>query len=222
MLRNLALALSIFWVVPAFAQHDDHADAHEAAHDDHADHSDGDHAEHGGHHGEVTLGAIIADKKFIASLISFGILLFVIFFGARRKIRAALENRKREIEEAVAEARRREEEAEAKRKEFEERLARLDTEMEQIRDEVVKAGEAERDRIVADAEAKAAIMRKDAQFQIEQQMKQLRADLTKETIEAAIGAASELLREKTSPADQQRLADGYLESIADLAKETRA
>ena len=39
--------------------------------------------------------------------------------------------------------------------------------------EMIKAGEAERDRIVAQAEEKAARMRKDTNFLIEQQIKQL-------------------------------------------------
>ncbi len=173
------------------------------------------------HHGEVTLGAIFRDPNFRASVVSFGLLALLLYFGARQKVRSALESRRREIEEAVAEARRREEEAEAKRKEFEERLARLDGEMERIRQEVIKAGEEERDRIVQEAEEKAAHLRRDAQFQVEQQMKQLREELTVEAIEAAIAAATELLAKSTTADDQRRLAQGYLETVAAMAEEKR-
>ena len=48
-----------------------------------------------------------------------------------------------------------------------------------------------RDRIVAEAEARATRMRDDTRFVIEQQMKQLRADLTREAIEAAVNAAEQ-------------------------------
>lgn len=225
MRRLLTLAaLSCWLALPVAAQpHDEHHGdemAHEEAHADHADHAD----EHGDHHGhgEVSFEALTHDKKFIASLISFGILMMIIVGVGRRRVRASLENRRREIEEAVEEARRREEEAEAKRKEFEERLAQLDSEMEKIREEVVRAGETERDRIVEDAEAKAALMRKDAKFQIEQQMKQLREDLTREAVEAAVTAAAGILTEKTTSTDQQRLAQSYLEQVAATAKEKRA
>ncbi len=230
MRRLLTLAaLSCWLALPVAAQpHDDHHGeevAHEEAHADHAD-------EHGDHHGHgdafaalslgEKFGALTNDKKFIASVISFSILMLILIGVGRRRVRAALENRRREIEEAVEEARRREEEAEAKQKEFEVRLAQLDSEMEKIREEVVRAGETERDRIVEDAEAKAALMRKDAKFQIEQQMKQLREDLTREAVEAAVTAAAGILTEKTTSTDQQRLAQSYLEQVAATAKEKRA
>ena len=231
-----ASALALWLVLPVAAQpHDDehHDEMHqqldehgEAVHDEaHVDHDAHGADAHGGHgHGEVSWDALSHDPKFIASLISFSILMMIIVLAGRRRVRAALENRRREIEEAVEEARRREEEAEAKRKEFEERLAALDSEMEKIREEVIRAGEVERDRIVEDAEAKAALMRKDAKFQIEQQMKQLRDDLTREAVEAAVSAAAEILTQKTTSSDQERLANGYLEHVAASAKtkETRS
>lgn len=214
----LAFALVLGWALPSSPLA---AQPHAGEQTAHAEEHDGDHAEEE-HHGEVTIDAILADPNFRASLVSFGLLVLLIYVGARRKIRAALESRRREIEDAVAEARRREEEAEAKRKEFEERLERLDAEMENIRQEVIKAGEEERDRIVQEAEEKAALMRKDAQFQIEQRMKQLREELTAEAIEAAVAAATELLAKGMTAEDQRRLAQDYLQSVAAMAEEKRA
>lgn len=218
--RQLGFALGLMlWASPLAAQ--GHGTPEHGAEHASEGHEAAGHAEEE-HHGEVTLGAILHDPNFRASVVSFGLLALLLYFGARRKVRAALEGRRREIEEAVAEARRREEEAEAKRKEFEERLARLDAEMERIREEVIKAGEEERDRIVQEAEEKAALIRRDAQFQIEQQMKQLREELTAEAIEAAVGAATELLAKSTTPDDQRRLAQGYLEAVASMTEEKRA
>jgi len=78
---------------------------------------------------------------------------------------------------------------------------------------MIDAGVAERDRIIADAQSKAERMRKDAQFLIDQQMKQLRIDLTREAVTAAVDAAEKVLREKASPADQERLAREYLQRL---------
>jgi F-type H+-transporting ATPase subunit b len=227
MRRLLAIAAFGCWLtLPVLAQpHDLHEELEEYAEEVHEEgnidpehHADA----HGGHGHAVSGEALLNDEKFIASLISFACLALILYFAGRRRISASLENRRREIEEAVEEARRREEEAEAKRKEFEERLAQLDSEMEKIREEVIRAGEAERDRIVEDAEAKASLMRKDAKFQIEQQMKQLREDLTREAVEAAVTAAGEILQQKTTATDQERLAKTYLEQVAASAKENRA
>lgn len=171
-----------------------------------------------GHHGHVTLSGIFADGKFLASLVSFFLLVFLGVYFLRAKIRAGLSARKREIEEAVAEANRVRAEAEAKKAELEERLAKLDDELATVRAELQKAAETERDRIVQEAEAKAALLRKDTKFQIEQRMKQLREDLTRETVVAAVRAAEKVLADKTTAADQQRLADAYLAELAKVAQ----
>lgn len=182
---------------------------------------------HGGGHGDVTWGAIFSDRGWQAALITFTCLVLLFWFFLFKKGRAvpkALEARRREIEEHLAEAQRLKAEAEAKKAEYAERLEALDSQLESLRGEMVRAGEQERDRIVAEAESKAASIRKDVEFTIQQRMKQLREDLTGEMARAAVAAAEEVLREQTKPADQQRLADEYLKSLADAAgsKETQA
>jgi F-type H+-transporting ATPase subunit b len=66
---------------------------------------------------------------------------------------------------------------------------------------------------VIDAEAKAERMRKDAEFLVEQELKQIRQDLWRDTVEAAVGAAEELLKKRVTPADQERMAEDYLADL---------
>jgi hypothetical protein len=61
-------------------------------------------------------------------------------------------------------------------------------------------------------------MRRDAEFLVEQEVKQIRADLWRGTVEAAVTAAEELLKKRVTPADQERLAEDYL---ADLGSGSR-
>lgn len=205
----------------AFAQHDEHAehidegDHHAGLDEDgHGEHSEEDHA-HGG--GEVTLSKIFSDRQFLASLITFFVLFFLVVKLAGGKINEALGARKREIMENLEEAQRKKAEAEALREEYADRLSRMGEELERIKAEMLKAGEAERDRIVADAEHKAASMRRETQFQIEQKFKQLREDLTREAVAAAIGAAQERVASEATMSDQTRLAEDYLKNIAEAA-----
>ena len=223
---NRAVLFACLYALPVAAQDHDHdhdhsgetAEEHAAHAGDHAgEHADEDHA-HDAHHGQVTMSAILADGKFRASLVSFGLLFALGVYFLRQKIRAGLSARKREIEEAVAEANRVRAEAEAKKAELDQRLARLDDELALVRVELQKTAEAERDRIVQDAETKAALLRKDTQFQIEQRIKQLREDLTRETVVAAVRAAEKVLADKTTAADHQRLADAYLAELAKVAQ----
>ena len=61
-----------------------------------------------------------------------------------------------------------------------------------------------------EAEEKAARMQKDAAFLLEQEAKQMRLDLQREAVEAALAAAEELLTKRVTPADQERLAEEFL------------
>lgn len=221
---NRAVLFACLYALPVAAQDHDHDHDHDHSGEtaeEHAAHA-GEHADeahgHDAHHGEVTISAILADGKFRASLVSFGLLVALGVYFLRQKIRAGLSARKREIEEAVAEANRVRAEAEAKKAELDQRLARLDDELALVRVELQKTAEAERDRIVQDAETKAALLRKDTQFQIEQRIKQLREDLTRETVVAAVRAAEKVLTDKTTAADHQRLADAYLAELAKVAQ----
>ena len=53
-------------------------------------------------------------------------------------------------------------------------------------------------------------MRKDAEFLVEQEMKQIRQDLWRDTVEVAVTAAEDLLKKRVTPADQERIAEDYL------------
>lgn len=206
-LRIVALASACFLAAPAAALAQEHGEHVEET------------AGHG-EHGELTFGEAVRNSEFVGALANFLLLVAIIIAFARRPLGNFLVARRKTIEEGLTEARRLKEAAEKKYNEYNERLQRLDRELEKIRKEMVAAGEAERDRIVSEAEAKAARMRRDAEFLIEQQMKQLRVDLTREAVEAAVAAAEQVLREATSPSDQQRLAQQYIERLAAEAKQT--
>jgi F-type H+-transporting ATPase subunit b len=174
------------------------------------------HGEHGEHHG-------IDWNLMIWQIIDFSAVVFVVVYFGRKPLARFLTERRAGVAEALEEAQRLKAAAEAREKELRERLVKLNDEMAALRADMVKAGVEERDRIVADAEEKAARMRKETEFVIEQQLKQLRVDLTKEAVDAAITAAQEVLSSEASAADQERLGKLYLaELAAAAAKEKRA
>lgn len=178
-----------------------HGDAHGAAEGGHGD-------AHGGeHHAEINT------FELGGSIVNFALLLVILFVLLRKSVPEFLRNRRASVVEGMEEARRVKEEAEAKYKEYSQRIDNLDAELDRLREEMRRAGMDERDRIVADASKRAEKMRDEARFLIEQQMKQLREDLTREAIEAAIGAAEAMLVKSTTPQDQERLAKEYLGSI---------
>jgi F-type H+-transporting ATPase subunit b len=165
------------------------------------------HGEHGEHGWDNT--------ALIASFVNFFILLFVFVHLFKDKLQSFLKERKAEVERALTEAARLKAEAAAKHREYSERLAKLDEELAQIKRDLIDAGTRERDRIVAEAEHKASRMRHEAAFIIEQQAKQLRADILHETAELAVAGAEALLLKTTTSYDQQRIAQDYLKALAE-------
>ncbi len=171
-------------------------------------------AEHGEEHG-LSITDAVGTTGFKGALVNFCLLLALFIWMGRKPVTKFFTERRSMIENELKEAARLKEEAEEKFAEYSERLEKLDEELAQIREEMAEAGEKERDRIVAEAEAKAARLRKDAEFVIEQQMKQLREELTEAAVSAAVAAAQEVLVEETSANDQQRLAEEYVKRLHD-------
>jgi F-type H+-transporting ATPase subunit b len=213
-MRTFALVLCLC-AVPAFALAQ-HEEEHVEAYADVA--AEG---EHGGHHGHPTAAEALSHKELQGAILNFTILVIALVYFGGKKIRTALEARRDQVASELAEAKRLKEEAEAKHALYQKRLVSLDAELATIREEMIKAGEAERDRLVAEAEKKAASMRREAEFLVDQRMKQLKEDLSREAVAQAIAAAEKVLREKTTPEDQARLSKAFLSRIGTVAKEGR-
>jgi len=176
---------------------------------------------HGGQ-AQMTVSALFKNRVFQGTLINFLALVLLIAWVIRKKGNPALAARRMEVEKELAEAQRLRAEAEKRHMETATRLEQLDKEMLQIRADMITAGEAERDRMVAQAEEKAARLRKDTSFLIEQQMKQLRKELTQQAASAAVLAAQEPLQERTTDADQDRLAEAYLDRLDEVLEERQS
>jgi F-type H+-transporting ATPase subunit b len=205
--RLAPLAVTLAVPTLAFAlDMDGHAEGHEEA------------AAHGGEHGEHAWDS----TALVASFVNFVILIGVFVYLFRASLKKFLVERRASVEQALTEAARMKAEAEAKHREYSQRLATLDQELAQIKKDMIEAGARERDRIITEAEQKAARMRHEAEFIIDQQVKQLRNDLMAEAAEAAVAAAEALLLKTTTSYDQQRIAQEYLNALSSKTTESKA
>ena len=225
-LHALFLATLLAGPSSALAQHEGggHGEAGlEAAGHGEAEHEEAGHGEAG--HGEAgngeAHGVELDFARLAGQLVNFALWAGILWYLMKDRLPAFLSSRRAGIVTELDEAKRLKDEAERKFAEYEARISNLDAELEQMRHDMRKGGLAERDKIVADASARSEKLRAEARFLVEQQMKQLREDLTREAIEAAIGAATKILVERTQPADQERLANEYLERIATQMKSTQ-
>jgi F0F1-type ATP synthase membrane subunit b/b' len=60
-------------------------------------------------------------------------------------------------------------------------------------------------------------MQKDAAFLLEQEAMQMRLDLQREAVLAALAAAEELLKTRVNQGDQERLAEEFLAKLEETA-----
>lgn len=150
---------------------------------------------------------------FVALILNFGILVGAYYVLGKKPIAAALQSRRDSIAKDIEEAHRAKAAAEERARVYQAKLEKLEDEVRMAREALVRVGEAERERIVGDAEAKAERLRTEAQFLVEQELKQVRQDLWREAVEAAVVGAQQLLAARVTPADQERLAEDYLASL---------
>ena len=131
---------------------------------------------------------------FVAVLLNFAILAAAYYWLGKKPIAAALQTRRDSIAKDIEEAQRAKAAAEQRATIYQAKLEKLEDEVRAARrGAFVRAGEAERERIVSEAEAKAERLRTDARFLVEQELKQIKQDLWREAVEAAVAGAQELL-----------------------------
>ena len=158
---------------------------------------------------------------YLAALINFAILAFVYVYFGRKPIAAALTARREEVSKQIEEAQRIKREAEARSTQYASKLEDLGQELEATKGALAAAGATEKARIVREAEEKAHRMERDAEFMLQQERKQLRLDLQREAVAAAIVEAEQLLRTKLTAADQERVAEEFLVTLRAPAKAGR-
>jgi F-type H+-transporting ATPase subunit b len=103
--------------------------------------------------------------------------------------------------------------AEAALKEAEARLAAVAKEHEAILKQYVAEGEMEKSKILDKANAVAERLKEMALVSIEQESKKAAQSLKEEIVDQATQLATDLIKKKATPADQQGLVEEYLKKV---------
>lgn len=181
---------------------------------------------HGGHHAPPPINwADFSNSEqppYLALLINFAVLIGLYVSMGKKPIAEGLKQRRIDIAKHI-------DEADALLKASEARLAEYNARLENVGHDAKKAtltledsGRGERDRLVREAEERAVRMQKDAAFLVEQEGKHVRQQLVHETAEVAVARAMELLSQKVTKEDHQRLADEFLENLSKRPAATSA
>lgn len=207
-----ALALAVSAVVPALtvsgtalaAEHE------EAAHNDPAHGAPVAAGEHdGGEHAAPEIDV----KKLGLQLLNFAVLLFILIKFGGGAINKALTARHNQLKADLVAAAALKSAAEAKLAQQEGRLAALENEIAAMRKALHAEAEAEKVRLIAAAEERARRIKDETAFLVEQQVREAAARLRRESADAALKTAEEILRRAVGPADRQRMLDTFIADV---------
>jgi F-type H+-transporting ATPase subunit b len=170
-------------------------------------------------------GAVLDEEEpksapFVFMVLNFAILLGLIAWKGRPIANKLAVDRHHEIKTALDEAAKLRQQAAAKLAEYDKRLTAADAEIKALVDGIRADAEADHKRILAAAETQAAQMKRDAELRIAAEIETARAALLREVTTAAAAATEQLLREKMTAADQQKLIGGFITDLKS-SKEAR-
>ena len=163
------------------------------------------------------------ESHFFSSLIflevvSFGILLFVLYKFAFPGILSALEEREKKIKDSLDQAERHRSEAEHRLKEYEAKLAAASREAEGIlsasKERAQRLMEENEQRLNAEAER----IKGDATREIDQERRKAIQEIRTQTTELALMVAEKVVQRSLTDADHRRLADEALDALSESSR----
>ena len=165
------------------------------------------------HHG-VSSTQIVGLFFFTVNFILFGLILrkFAMPF-----VKEALHKRKEAVVQALNEAKLSQEEAEKVRREYEEKLAGLEAEREAMRAQALESAQREKERILAEASRMAERAGVEAQQIATREVEQARRILREEVAEQAVKIATDLIRSRLNPADQNRFVKDLVDEVSNAS-----
>jgi F-type H+-transporting ATPase subunit b len=214
-MRNLFLILSLVLSPLLFAQtdstggsaaHGAESEAHKTAHPDEPPHSEEGHAE------KTYFGIPGWVLKIFNMLLFIGALAY--FVGG--PVKTMFAERSAAINKAAQEARDRRARSDQMAGEIERRLAAIESEVRAIHERAQAEGERQKRELIAAAEAESAKILQNAKTEVDNRLKNARAELTEYAGALAADRAEQILRERMTEQDQKKLFEESLEEVGEV------
>ena len=209
-MRTFVAALCITFCASAFGQQPQPPNAVAHGAEKAASEAARPNAEHGAEHeGSKFLGIPAWIWKFMNMVAFLGVLIY--FVG--KPIKNALAARNEHVKHEAEEARERRTKADQMAADIQTRLTQLEDEVRQIRERAQVEGERQKRELIAAAEAEAQKILTGARGEVDNRLKHARHELTEYAGQLASERAEQLLREKTTDADRQKLFGESLKQV---------
>lgn len=146
-------------------------------------------------------------------VMNFAVLAVALVFLLRKPVKQALADRIQSIKTQLSELEAQKAAAEAELAKYNQRFQKLDQEAEKLIAQYVQQGEEAKARILKEAETAADKLQEQARRNIEHEFKKARQELQDDVLEKALAKAEEMVRDRISDGDQERLVDDYLSKV---------
>ncbi len=146
-------------------------------------------------------------------VMNFTVLAVVLAFVLRKPLSQALGSRIKGIKDQLEELEARKAEAEKKLAEYSKKLSRLEKESDKIVEDYIKQGNEAKARILKEAESAALKLEEQAKKNIENEFNKAKSKLHEEILEQALVKAEDIIQNKITSEDQDKLVNEYLEKV---------
>jgi len=146
-------------------------------------------------------------------VMNFAVLFFGLFFLLRKPISQFFGARIKGIEDQLSDLETKKKDAGQKLEEYTAKLAQLDQEGKKIVDDYIRQGNEAKERILKEAESVADKLKEQAIRNIDYEINQAKLRLQGEVLEKAIVKAEEIIKDKITIEDHDRLVDEYLKKV---------
>jgi F-type H+-transporting ATPase subunit b len=162
-----------------------------------------------------------ASPPFAATILNFAVLCWLVYKILKPGLSRRFADRREAVQGVLESAASTKAAAEKAIAEAKQKMDELQTEMTRLKEQVLEGGRAEAARIVHDAQERAAQMQREAEILLAQEMVSLKGRLREEMAHKVALATESLLRQSLTAADQENLAEEYLEAIAPAPRISR-
>ena len=166
----------------------------------------------GAHEGPKFLGLPSWIWKLANMIVFLGVLGWLI----RGPVKGALASRHDQIQRDAQEARERRTKADQMAADIQKRLTQLEEELRQIRERAQIEGERQKREMIAAAEAEAQKILQSARGEVDNRLKHARQELTEYAGQLASERAEQLLRDKITDADREKLFRDSLNQVEEV------
>jgi F-type H+-transporting ATPase subunit b len=146
-------------------------------------------------------------------VMNFAVLAIGLFLLLKKPASQALNSRIKGIKDQLGELEEKKKAAENQLAEYNEKFSNLEQEAEKLIEDYIRQGNEAKARIIEEAKQAAEKLEEQARRNIEHEFKRVKFELQQEILEKALQKSEEIIINKITAKDQEKLVDEYLDKV---------